>query len=100
MKLTKYEKEPIINFNEDEQFASIYTHDSSLKRRLAKFSEQYPDICRPGKENSEGSISYVHREAPTSGAIRLSRKLYEQRSICGKNRNFSPIVLNAKHMEE
>ena len=59
MKLTKYEKEIIINFNEGEQFASIYTHNSSLKRRLAKFSKQYPEICRPGKESREGSVSYI-----------------------------------------
>lgn len=39
MKLTKYAKETIINFNEDEQFASINTHNSSLKRRLSKFSK-------------------------------------------------------------
>lgn len=52
-------KQERLEHNEDEQFASIYTHNSSLKRRLSKFSKQYPEICRPGKENSEGSVSYV-----------------------------------------
>ncbi len=37
-KLSKYEKETIINWNEAENLASIYTFNASLKRRLADFS--------------------------------------------------------------
>ena len=33
-KLSKYEKETIINWNEAENLASIYTFNASLKRRL------------------------------------------------------------------
>ena len=33
-KLSKYEKETIINWNEGETIASIYTFNASLKRRL------------------------------------------------------------------
>lgn len=38
-KLTKYEKETIILFNEGECEASIYTFNADLKRRLAGFSK-------------------------------------------------------------
>ena len=41
-KLSKYEKETIINWNEAENLASIYTFNASLKRRLADFSRKYP----------------------------------------------------------
>ena len=34
-KLTKYEKETIILFNEGEDTASIYTFNAGLKKRLA-----------------------------------------------------------------
>ena len=34
MKLTSIEKETIINFNEAERTASIYTHNEALKRQL------------------------------------------------------------------
>ena len=34
-KLSKYEKETIINWNEAENLASVYTFNASLKRRLA-----------------------------------------------------------------
>ena len=37
-KLSKYEKETIINWNEGETIASIYTFNASLKRRLEDFS--------------------------------------------------------------
>ena len=45
MKLTKYEKETIINFNEGEKEASIYTFNASLKRRLAEFARKYPALA-------------------------------------------------------
>ncbi len=34
-KPSKYEKETIVNFNEAEQEATIYTFNADLKRRLA-----------------------------------------------------------------
>ena len=34
MKLTRYEKETIINFNEAEATANIYTHNGGLIRKL------------------------------------------------------------------
>ena len=45
-KLTKYEKETIILFNEGEDTASIYTYNASLRKRLALFSKKHPDLCR------------------------------------------------------
>ena len=49
-RLTKYEKETIILFNEGEDRAKIYTYpDAGLKKRLAVFAKKYPDLCRLGK---------------------------------------------------
>ena len=59
MKLTKYEKETIINFNEGEKEASIYTFNASLKRRLAEFSRKYPALCRLERSTPEGSVTYI-----------------------------------------
>ena len=39
-KLSKYEKETIINWNEAEDTVSIYTFKADLKRRLAEFSRK------------------------------------------------------------
>lgn len=45
-KPSKYEKETIINFNEAEDTANIYTFNADLKRRLAEFSRKY--LCCAG----------------------------------------------------
>ena len=58
-KLSKYEKETIINWNEAEDTASIYTFNADLKRRLAEFSRKYPQLCRLERSTPEGSVTYV-----------------------------------------
>lgn len=45
-RLTKYEKETIILYNQTGDPASIYTHDASLKRRLEKFVRLYSECCQ------------------------------------------------------
>lgn len=51
MKLTKYEKETIILFNEAEDQVNVFTYNVSLKRRLANFSRKYPELCRRKEVN-------------------------------------------------
>ena len=58
-KLTKYEKETIILFNEGEDNATIYTYNAGLKKRLAAFSRKYPDLCRLEKSNDLGGETYL-----------------------------------------
>ncbi|MCM1224953.1 MAG: molecular chaperone, partial [Lachnospiraceae bacterium] len=58
MKLSKYEKETIVNFNEGEAEASIYTFNADLKRRLAEFARKYPLLCRLERATPEGSVTY------------------------------------------
>ena len=57
MKLTKYEKETIILFNEAEDTASIYTYNAGLKKRLAAFSRKYPDLCHVEKSSDLGGVT-------------------------------------------
>lgn len=45
-KLTKYEKETIVLFNEGEDTAHIQTYNAGLRNRLAAFSKKHPDLCR------------------------------------------------------
>ena len=58
-KLPKYEKETIINWNEAENLASIYTFNASLKRRRAEFSRKYPLLCWLERSAPEGSVIYL-----------------------------------------
>ena len=43
-KLTKYEKETIVLFNEGEDAAHIQTYNAGLRNRLETFSKKHPDL--------------------------------------------------------
>lgn len=77
MKLTKYEKETIINYNEGELEASIYTFNADLKRRLAEFSQKYPNLCKLKKSTTEGGVTYLMDKSRLS--IRLVPPYSEER---------------------
>lgn len=44
MNLTKYEQETIINYNQEDKFASCYTMDKALIRRLDALAEKHKEI--------------------------------------------------------
>lgn len=44
--LTKYEQETIINYNNEEKTATIFTYDRSLIRKLDKRLSDYPEITK------------------------------------------------------
>lgn len=46
--------------------ASIYTFDASLKRRLKKFAEQYPERCHLESAAVLGAVTYVIDKARLS----------------------------------
>ena len=77
MTLTKIEKETIILFNEGEQEASIYTYNASLRKRLALFSKQHPELCRMERSFDQGGVSYVLDKSRLS--IRLIAPYSEER---------------------
>ena len=74
-KLTKYEKETIILFNEGEDTASIYTFNAGLKKRLALFAKKYPDLCRQEKTYEQGGRHRSRTTAKEAGkgqAVKMS----------------------------
>ena len=76
-KLTKYEKETIVLFNEGEDTAHIQTYNAGLRNRLAVFSKKYPDLCRLDKTYEQGGVSYVLDKSRLS--IRLQPPYSEER---------------------
>lgn len=93
MKLTKYEKETIILFNEAEEEASIYTHNAGLKKRLAAFSSKYPELCQLERSTAGGDVTY--RIAKSRFSIRFQPPYSEERLATirdhGKQHGFQPI---------
>lgn len=60
-KRSRLEQETIINFNEEEKVASVYTFNGPLQRRLAKLAEEHPNECKRELDTWQpaGSVDYT-----------------------------------------
>lgn len=56
---TKGEKETIILFNEAEDTATVYTHNTRLKNKLSSMCQEYPDHCTFLSDNGNGGVTYL-----------------------------------------
>ncbi len=59
MKLSRYEKETVILYNEAETEASVYTHNPKLKEKLKRLSKKYPDQITFQSSNCIGGMTYT-----------------------------------------
>jgi len=58
MKLSNIEKETVINFNDAERKASIYTHNQALKNQLLGLCQSHPEQVRQTAVNSWGGLTF------------------------------------------
>ena len=82
MKLTKYEQETIINFNNDEQEASIYTASPQMMRKLDALAAAYPEHYQV--EQTEVSKTYSCEKHLIN--LRKPRKVNEEHSQWARQR--------------
>ena len=60
MKLSRYEQETILNFNEEEKTASVYTHNKALQRKVQKLVEKRPEECKLDGVSHDGqAVSFI-----------------------------------------
>lgn len=57
MSLSRYEQETIINFNEGDKTAGIYTHNRALRRKLEKLAQERPEDCRLEQVSRDGEAA-------------------------------------------
>ena len=57
MKLSRYERESILNYNAGEQTATLYTRDKAVMRKLDTLVADFPDIYKL-TEQDEVSKTY------------------------------------------
>ena len=55
MRLSRYEQETIICYNEEEDTASVYTHDNRLIAKLNRLAGTHPDKIRPIRKEYGGA---------------------------------------------
>ena len=73
---TKFEQETIVNFNEAEEIAEVYTYNKQLKSKLDSISKNMPEICKVLKKDSNGARTYEILKSCIS--INKPRKLSEE----------------------
>ena len=77
MKLSKYEQETIILYNQAEPTASVYTHDPKQLEKLARLSEKYPQQIQP-----DGLNRYI----VPKGCVLVREPYSEERRAAAKER--------------
>lgn len=75
MKLSRYEQETIINFNAEEQTATLYTRDPAIMRRIDKLVIDYPDTY---KCIGETDIDKTYEMPKSAVTYRKPRRLSEE----------------------
>ena len=75
MSLSRYEKESIILFNEEEAEAEVYTYNQSLKQKLRRMAKESPKDCVFVEKNGFGGETY-----------RISKKLVQIRKPYSEER--------------
>lgn len=83
--LTKYEQETIINFNEDEKTASVYTYNKALIRKLQEYCKRFPNLYKLEKEDKHwGSKTFIVPKQYIS--VRVPKILTEEQKITAIDR--------------
>lgn len=59
MSISRLEQETIINYNEEEKTATVYTFNRGLKAKLAKLAAERPEDCVLSEDYANGSQTYT-----------------------------------------
>lgn len=98
MNLSLYEQETIINFNEADSTASVYTHNRALIRKLDKLAEERPGDCHREKTSHDGkAVDYIVPKAWVK--IRPKRVLTDEQKE-ERRRNALKSILRASDADK
>lgn len=78
MKLTRYEQETIINFNAQDQMATLYTRDPVVMRKVDALVIEYPDTF---KCIGETDIDKTYEMPKSVVTYRKPRRISDERRI-------------------
>ena len=75
--LTRKQKVTEFYFNEHDDLAEIYTHNTDLKKRLLAYANEYPELCQLTDDNGQGGLRFEIDKSRIS--IRLTAPYSEER---------------------
>ncbi len=56
--LTRKQKVTEFYFNEHDDLAEIYTHNTDLKKRLLAYAKEYPELCQLTEDDEQGGLRF------------------------------------------
>jgi len=56
--MKKSQKETIVSFDQSSELVNVFTYNTELKKRLTKFAEDYPKLCRLIDDNGIGGLAF------------------------------------------
>ena len=83
MKLTRYEQETIINFNAQDQMATLYTRDPAVMRKVDALVIEYSNIF---KCIGETDIDRTYEMPKSAVTYRKPRRLSEEQREAARQR--------------
>ena len=57
-RLTKRQKTTCIYFDESSKTVEIQTHNTALKKRLARYAAKHTDLCRQTDDDEQGGLTF------------------------------------------
>ncbi len=57
--LTSYEKETILNYNDEEKDGTVYTCNAAMIRKMDRLAAQYPEEVRQYREDEVSKSYYI-----------------------------------------
>lgn len=98
MNLPRLEQETIINYNEAEATANIYTHNGALIRKLDALADQRPEEAKRGRSFPDGGREFTVPKRWVK--VNASRILTEEQRAAlveqGKNLQRAKLAENSK----
>lgn len=82
--LTKKQKVTEIYYNAKDPITEVYTHDTSLKRRLLSYAAKFPELCQQTDDDEQGGLRFEIDKSRIS--IRLTAPYSEARKRAASER--------------
>ena len=71
MKLSLYEQETILLYNQAEDTAEVYTHDRKLMEKLTRLSKKHPEqVCKKGSSARQNPANLPSGKTTNGGPPR------------------------------
>lgn len=96
MKLSKYEQETIINFNEEDDFADVYTHNLRMIQKLERIASEFPEECTFKGKTAYGAYRFTVSKRLVVIHLPRSKEWREKMKNYAKASNWSPLMNGEK----